>query len=431
MSLIVLLFASFFGLCLLGVPVAVSLAIASFVTGLFIGIPPIVIAQQMYAMLDSFTLLAVPLFLLVGATMDRGAVTDRLVGFSKSLVGHIRGGLGHVNIVSNMIMAGISGSATADAAALGSVMIPAMIKDGYPKDVAAAVNAAAATMGPIIPPSIMMVVYGAYGGVSIAALFLGGAIPGALVGITLMIGVYRWAVKNNFATKSRRATLSEIWASFKGAILALIVPLIIIIGVIGGIFTATESGMIAAVYALIITFFAYRSLSLKEVAKVFKDALVSMAQPLFCVAAAGAFGYLMAYLNVPDLVVQFAGPIAGNKTMTLIFITVLYIILGTFMDAIPAIVIFLPIVQKLSALAALNPVHVGTLVTVVLCFGLLTPPYGLTLLLSSGIARIQVAKVIRALTPFYLLFLLIIVILIFFPDVILFLPRIFVPSSVG
>lgn len=429
MSLIILLFAVFFGLCLFGVPVAVSLALSAFATGLVADIPPIVVVQQMYAMLDSFTLLAVPLYLLVGVTMDRGQVTDRLVLFSRTLVGHIRGGLGHVNIVANMIMAGISGSATADAAALGSVMIPAMVREGYSKETAAAINAAAATMGPIIPPSIMMIVYGAYGGVSIAAMFLGGVIPGVVVGITLILIVYYWAGKSAVIKVSVRASLSDIWAGFKGAILALIVPFIIVVGVVGGFFTATESGMIAAIYSIIVTIFVFRSIKFGHLRGIFQDALVNMAQPLLCVSAAGAFGYMMAYLKVPEIVVQASGPIVGSPILTLLFITALYILLGTFMDAIPAIVIFLPIVQKLSVAAGLNPVHVGVLVTVTLCFGLLTPPYGLTLLLSAGIAKIGVTKVIRALIPFYLIFLVVILSLVFVPDLILFVPKFFVPAS--
>ena len=429
MSLIALLFAVFFGLCLLGVPVAVSLALSAFATGLVVDIPPIVVVQQMYSMLDSFTLLAVPLYLLVGVTMDKGGVTDRLVFFSRTLVGHIRGGLGHVNIVANMIMAGISGSATADAAALGSVMIPAMVREGYAKETAAAINAAAATMGPIIPPSIMMIVYGAYGGVSIAAMFLGGVIPGLIVGLTLMLIVYYWAGKSESVVVSTRASMGDVWKGFKGAILALIVPFIIVVGVVGGFFTATESGMIAAIYSIFVTIFVFQSLKFGQLKGVFQEALVNMAQPLLCVSGAGAFGYMMAYLQVPEIVVQASGPIVGSPILTLLFIFVLYIVLGTFMDAIPAIVIFLPIVQKLSVAAGLNPVHVGVLVTVVLCFGLLTPPYGLTLLLSAGIAKVSVTKVIRALVPFYLIFLLVILTLVFAPNFILFVPKFFVPAA--
>lgn len=428
--LIAVLFISFFGLCILGVPIAFSLALSALVTGLIANIPPLVVIQNMFAGVDSYTLLAVPLFMLSGEIMEKGEITGRMVAFSRSIVGHIRGSLGHVTIFSNMIMAGISGSGTADAAALGTIMIPAMKNEGYPKEMAVAINASAATMGPIIPPSIIMIVYGAYGGVSIAGMFLGGAIPGIIIGVTLMLVVYYWARNKGFPT-SPRASLKEIWRTFKGTVWALLVPLIIIVGVVGGIFTATESAMITVVYALLVTFFIYKSMNLKKTYEALRNALVGFANPMLCVAGAGAFGYIMAYLQVPSRIIELAGPIVGLPIPTLLFITVLFLILGTFMDAIPAIVIFLPIVQKMAVAAHLNPVHLGVLVTVVLCFGLITPPYGLTLLLSAGIGKASVTKVVRVLVPFYLVMLAVILMIIFVPDIVLFLPRLLVPSAVG
>jgi tripartite ATP-independent transporter DctM subunit len=409
----------------MGVPVAVSLGVSALLTGALVGIPPLVMVQQMFAMLDSFTLVAIPLFLLVGIIMEHGEITDKLVEFSRTMVGHIRGGLGHVNIFSNMIMAGISGSANADAAALGSIMIPAMKKEGYTGEMAAAINACASTMGPIIPPSMLMIVYGAYGGLSVAALFLAGAVPGVLVAATMMITLYFWTKKNNVLARGKRASLKEIWRAFRGAALALIVPVIIIAGVLGGKFTATESGMIAAVYSLIITTVVYKTVKLKTLFEIIRQGLVSMSAPMLCSAGAGAFGYMMAYLQIPNAVLEMSGPVRGNYYLTLIFITVLFIILGCFMDAIPAIMIFLPIVQSLSGAAGLDPLHVGILVVVVLCFGFVTPPYGLTMLLSASIAKVNSTGVVKACVPFYCVFLLICVVLVFFPDFILFIPRTF------
>lgn len=426
--IIILLFISFFILCFIGLPVAISLGMSALITGLTVGITPLVMVQHMYAMLDSFTLLAIPLFLLVGIVMEYGEITDRLVGFSHTLVGHIRGGLGHVNVISNMIMAGISGSATADAAALGSLMIPTMAKEGYQPEMAAAINASAATMGPIIPPSMLMVVYGAYGGVSIASLFLAGAIPGILVAVSLMITIFYWSKSREIAVSERRATLKEIWESFKIASLTLVVPLIIILGVLGGKFTATESGMIATIYSLILTFFIYKTVKFHNIIEILKNSLVSMAHPMFCAAGAGAFGYMMAYLEIPRLVLELSGPIGGNYYLTLLFIAFLFIVLGTFMDAIPAIIIFLPIVQALSAEAGLDSLHVGILVIVVLCFGFVTPPYGLTLLISASIANINSTAVIKQMIPFYITFLLIVFIIIFMPNFVLFLPKLLLNS---
>jgi tripartite ATP-independent transporter DctM subunit len=429
--LIVVLFGSFFGMCLIGVPIAFSLVLSSFFTAALIGMNPLVMIQQMYIMLDSYTLLAVPLFLMVGNVMDSGLITDRLVHFSRTLVGHIRGGLGHVNVVANMIMAGISGSATADAAALGSVMIPAMKKEGYPADVAAAINASAATMGPIIPPSIMMIVYGAYSNLSISALFLGGALPGILIGFSLMAFVYAWAVKNNFPKNEKRASIREIWHSFIGAILALLAPVLIVVGVVGGLFTATEAGMIVTVYCFIVTGLVYKTLNVRKLKTILGRTLEGMAQPLLCVAAAGSFGYMMAFLKVPSKVLDLVLPILSSSNDVLFFIVGLYIILGTFMDATPAIIIFMSIIQALSKAVGLNPYHVGDLIVITMCFGFITPPYGLTLLLSAGIADTSVTAVVRQLKWIYGVMLAVLVVLIFFPEVILFLPRLFLPATVG
>ena len=425
MNLIILLFGSFFGLCLLGVPVAVSLSVSALVTGLMCGITPLVMVQQMYSMVNSYTLLAIPLFLLVGNIMEYGKITERLVGFASTLVGHIRGGLGQVNVVSNLIMAGISGSANADAAALGSMMIPIMEKEGYPADMAAAINACASTMGPIIPPSMLMVVYGAYGGVSVAAMFLAGFIPGLCIALFMMLTIYHWSKKYpSIRLRSQRASLGEIAAAFRHALLALLVPVIIIAGVLGGIFTATESGMIASVYSLIVTIFVYRSVRIKEFFSIIGKTLRSMAGPMFCAAGAGAFGYMMAYLQIPQLVLQLSGPVNGNHYLTLFFLFGLFLLLGCFMDAIPAIIIFLPIGQELAAAAQLDPLHVAILVVVTLCYGFVTPPYGLTMLLSASIAGVPSTDVIRRTAPFYLCFAAVAAIMIFLPDVILFLPRV-------
>ncbi|MCI9122235.1 MAG: TRAP transporter large permease [Oscillibacter sp.] len=288
---------------------------------------------------------------------------------------------------------------------------------------AAAINASAATIGPIIPPSIMMVVYGAYGSVSIASLFMGGIIPGVIVGLTIMSITYVWAKHHDCVEVQPKSTLREIWSATKSAFTALLVPFIIIAGILSGKFTATESGMVAVVYSLFLVLVVYRSCTLKQMGEVLKTSLVESAKPLLCIGGAGAFGYMMAYLRIPQLLLEAAGPIAGNKLATLCFITVLYIILGTFMDAIPAIIIFLPLVQEMAAAASISGVHMGVLVTVVLCFGLLTPPYGMTLLLSSGIAGIPTIKVIKELKWFYIVYLSVIVCLILFPDLILFLPE--------
>ena len=244
-----------------------------------------------------------------------------------------------------------------------------------------------------------------------------------LVGLTIMIVTYIWAKKHKCVAVQKRATLREVWDATKRAFTALLVPLIIILGVLSGIFTATESGMIAVVYSLFLVMFVYRTCTWKEMAEVFIKSCVESAKPLLCVGGAGAFGYMMAYLQIPQMMLDAAGPIVGKQIPTLLFITFLYIILGTFMDSIPAIIIFLPIVQQMGTAAGIDPIHMGVLVTVVLCFGLLTPPYGMTLLLSAGLAGVPTVSVIKELKYFYLVYLLVILGMIFIPQTVLFLPN--------
>lgn len=429
-QLILILFGSFVALALIGVPIAVSLGLAGFLSALAAGINPIAIVQNIYAILNSYTLLAVPLFMLVGSLMEHGEITERLVGFSRVLVGHIRGGLGQVNVLTNMLMSGISGSATADAAALGSVMLPAMKREGYPADLAAAINATASTLGPIIPPSIMMVVYGAYGGVSIGAMFLGGFLPGALLGVALMIYIYVWARRTGFNAHLKRATAREVWEATKDAALALLAPVIIVASIVSGLCTTTEAGMICAVYCLLVCLISYRSLSFHSMIIVLKDTLSGTGKPLLCVAGAGAFGYMMAYLQIPNRVLELFGPYADSKVSVTLFIVILYLILGTFMDATPAIVIFISIIQSLAENVGLNQLHVGVLVCVTLCCGFITPPYGLTLLISAGLANVSTTAVIKRLAPQLILYIFIILLIAFIPEIVLWLPRIFMPSSV-
>ena len=421
--MVAFLFGSFVFLALLGVPIAVCLCVSGFLTASLVGITPLAIIQNIYSMLNSYTLLAVPLFLIVGNVMEYGGITERLVRFARVLVGHFRGGLAQVNILANMIMAGISGSATADATALGSVMLPAMKKEGYPPDLSAAINAAASTIGPVIPPSIMMVVYGAYSGVSIGAMFAGGFLPGVLIGLSLMVYVNIWARRTNFHKSDRRATLREIGSATVHAIPALMAPVIIVGGILLGIVTTTEAGMICAVYCILVSVVLFRSIRFKDVIDIIENTLVGMCKPLLCVAGAGAFGYMMAYLNVPKMFLALLGGAADSKVFVTLFIVVLYLILGTFMDATPAIVIFMSIIQTLAGNVGLNPLHVGVLICITMCFGFITPPYGLTLLISAGIGNVPTTAVIKRLKWIFVLYIGLILLLAFVPEIILFVPR--------
>ena len=420
--LVGILFIIFFALAMLGLPIFMCLGVSSFLVGQLAGISATNVVQQMYRGLDTFPLLAVPFFVFMGKVMNQGKITDLLIDLANSLVGHIKGALGHINIVVSMFFAGVSGSSVADTAGVGGILIPAMIKDGYSRRLSAVVTAASSTLGSIIPPSIMMVVYGATAGVSIGRLFLGGVIPGILIGLFQMVVVYIYAKKYGYGALRKRISFKNIFSSIKPAFLALMVPVIIIGGIVGGFFTATEAAMIASFYTLILVFFVYKNLNFKKIVNVFKDTIILYAQPLFCAAAAMSFGWMLAYLDAPQKITILIEPVLYNPTSTLLVVATLFLIVGTFMDAIPAIIIFLPIVKYFEKVAGIDPTHMGVIVTLALALGLTTPPYGLCLLLASKIAKIKVMDAFKGMLPFYLAFITILVLAIIFPQIILMVP---------
>ena len=430
MNPVALLFVSFLGLVVIRVPVAYALVLSSLLVAGIEGLRPTLVVQQMFQGLNSFTLLAVPFFLLAGQLLNTGLITDRLIRLAQALVGHIRGGLAHINVVVSMIFAGMSGSSTADTAGVGSVLIPAMIKRGFDKNFTIAVTAASSTMGSIIPPSIMMIIYGAMGGVSIGGLFLAGAIPGAFVGLAQMAYCYYYAVRKAYPAEGR-ASAGELWGAFKAGFLPLLVPVIIIGGVLSGKFTATEAGMIATVYVLILIFAVYHSSKLTRLPTVLAEAAVLYSQPLLAVAAATLFGWLLAYFQAPQAIGELASGVTGSPTLTVLTIAAIFIVVGTFMDAIPAIIIFMPIVTHLVEVSGANPLHTGLVVVMTLAMGLITPPYGLCLLLACSIGRERVSRVMPQMFVFYALFLAVILLIILFPSISLFLPRLVMPQFVG
>lgn len=429
MNPVAILFLSFFAMVAIRVPVAYALALSSLLIIYLEGLNPVLFVQQMFHGLNSFPLLAVPFFLLAGQLLNSGQITDRLIRLSQALVGHIRGGLAHINIVVSMLFAGMSGSSTADTAGVGSVLIPAMIKRGYDKRFTIALTAASSTMGVIIPPSILMVIYGAMGNVSIGGLFLAGAIPGAIVGLSQMIYSYYTAIRNDYPAESR-SSLRELGSATKSGILPLFVPVIILGGVLTGKFTATEAGMIATVYVLILIFGAYRSLSLRKLPQVLVNTSILYSQPLTAVAAATIFGWLLAYFEAPETVAGLAGGLVDSSTLTVMFIAIVFVVLGTFMDAVPAIIIFLPIVSHLVEVSGASAIHTGLVVIMTLALGLITPPYGLCLLIACVLGKEPVTRVMAQMMVFYGLFVVVIAIIIVFPDISLFLPRLVMPRFV-
>ncbi len=429
MNSAVILLLVFLGLVVLRSPVSVALLLAAIAAALNEDINLIVLAQQVWKGLDSFTMLAIPLFLLSGAFMEAGGIVERIAKFSQTLVGHIKGSLGHVTILCNMLLAGVSGSATADAAAVGGMFIPAMKKRGYSGELAAAINAASATMGPIIPPSLIMVVYAASAGVSTGVLFLCGVIPGILVGLTQMAIVYRYARKHGLGAAGGRPPFREMLREFRRCFPALLVPVIIIVGIVAGIFTATEAAMVAAWYCMLISLFLYRSIRVRNLPAIFVAAALAAAPCLFCIASASVFGWMLAYLDIPTMLMDAMSPFITGELSLLVMLTLLFIVVGMFMDALPAIVIFQPIVAALTAGVGADSMHVAIVISLVLCCGLMTPPYGITLLLSAQIAQVRALASAKVLLPFYIVFMAVVAMVILFPDLALWLPRLLMPTS--
>lgn len=427
MNPLVLLMGSFFLMIALKIPVAFALGLSSLLTIKYLGLSLFSVVNQMYAGIDSFPLLAVPFFLLLGSLMNEGGVTDRLVTVSNALIGHIRGGLGHVNVLVSMLFAGLSGSAAADTAGIGAMLIPAMKKAGYDVPYTVAVTAASSTLGVIIPPSIMMVIYGALGQVSIGALFLSGFIPGVLIGLSQMAYTYYLAIKRGYPANTRK-TLKEMMRAVINSLPPLMLPLIILGGITSGVFTATEAAAVAVVYGLVLMMLVYRSLPLQKLPGIFAEAIVAYSLAMFAVACAGVMGWLIAYLNAPQLISAYIMGMTQSPLGIFLLIVVFLLVVGTFLSPITAIIIFLPIIQGLGNAAGIHPIHLGITVVLTLSIGMITPPYGICLLIASQIGGIPAPRAFIATLPMIGLALGIILLGVLIPDLFLFLPKLLVPN---
>jgi tripartite ATP-independent transporter DctM subunit len=426
MTMLLLLVGSFFVFALLRIPLAFSLGLSSVLVILFLDVSLATVMNNLYEGINQFTLLAVPLFLIAGWLMNEGKVTERLIQFSDSVVGHIRGGLGHVNVFVSMIFAGISGSSAADTAGIGSVLIPAMVKAGYDKPFTVAITACSSTMGIIIPPSIPMIIYGSFGNVSIGSLFLGGIIPGILIGLTQMGVTYYYARKRNYPAGDP-PSFHRIIQATKKAVLPLGMPLLIVGGILIGVFTATEASVMAVVYGLSLIFLIYKSLKLSQLPRILSESAVFYALPMFAVANASVFGWLVAYLEGPERMVALIQALTTSYYGIFFAIIAMLLILGTFLSPIVIIIIFLPILQALGDLAGIHPVHLGVITVMTLAIGLITPPYGICLLIAVTIAELSVLKAFQACFLLIAVFIGIIVLCVIFPDLVLFIPRTFMP----
>lgn len=408
-----------------GTPVVFALLLGPGLSLLFDGEEryfPALLAR-FYNGIDSFPLLAVPFFILAGEIMNAGGITQSIVRFAQSLVGHVRGGLAQVNVVSSMIFSGISGSAVADASAIGKMLIPAMEREGYPRPFAAAITAAAAVVGPIIPPSGIMVLYGFVMNVSIGALFAAGIVPGLMIGLGLMVTIRLLAARYNLPASRSRATWGERAESFRGAWLAMLLPVILLGGMLSGVFTATEAASVAVAYALLVTVFIQRKVGRVELVTIFKATALQSGAILLLVGAAVTLGWLVTVSGLAKDIADSMLSITDNITGLLFLANVLLLIIGMFLDAGPAILILGPVLSPVFLELGVDPVHFAIIMCVNLTIGLATPPMGLLLFVTASVARERVEHIVRALLPLLAVEILIIFVITYFPALVLTVPR--------
>lgn len=424
MAILFLLLAVF---CLMGLPVAFAIALASTYGIISCGnIPLMVVVQRMFTQIDSFPLMAVPFFMLAGNLMDRGGISLKIINFAGNLVGHIRGGLAMVSVVASMFFAGISGSASADSAAIGSVLIPAMEKKNYGKGFAAALTATAGSIGVIIPPSIPMVIYAITGSVSIGKLFLGGYIPGLLIGLGLMAVSYYFAIKRGYPAEPR-ASLKSLWKSFIESIWALLMVVIIMGGILSGVFTATEASVVAVVYSIIVGMFVYKQLKLSDLPKIFVESGVTTAMVMFCVATTAILSWILTNQQIPMKMAAAILSITQNPIIILILINIILLFLGTILDTTPAIILIVPILLPIVTKLGIDPIHFGLITVTNLAIGLSTPPVGITLFVSSSIANMPMSKMFKSLIPFWAVMIFVLGLITFIPGITMYLPNKFMP----
>jgi C4-dicarboxylate transporter, DctM subunit len=422
------LVALFLILMFIGVPIAFVIGVVALL-GIFTVpyIPEVTVPMKMLNGIDSFVLLAVPLFILAANLMNHGKISQKLIDLSLTMVGHIRGGLAHANILVSMIFAGVSGAAQADTAGVGKILIPNMKKQGYDTETAVGVTAASSTIGVIIPPSIPMIIFAGLTNASVGALFLGGIVPGVLIGLGMMLFIYIMALKRGYP-RSKRATFSQFLKLVYETVPALITPIIIIGGIISGFFTPTEAAAVACLYTLLICMFFYKTLKLSDLPKIIKDTLALSSLSLFALAAASALGELMSYYQLSVKAQEFFVNNVGAEWVFILIIIAFFLFVGTFMDAIPAMILFVPVILPTANLFGMEPVHLGLIVVMTLAIGLVTPPYGLCLLLAAKIGNLSIEKSFSAVMPYILIVLVVLLFVAFLPGVAFYIPKLINPS---
>ena len=418
-----ILLITVFVLLVIGSPVTVALGVGSLIFILLEGTPSVVVLHRMVSGIDSFPLIAVPFFILAGHLMNSAGITTRIFNFAKALVGWMHGGLGHVNIGASIIFAGMSGAAVADAGGLGTIEIKAMRDAGYDDDFSVGITAASSTIGPIIPPSLPLVIYGVMASCSIGELFAAGLIPGLLMGLSLMIMVTLYARKRNYP-RDAAFSASRLWDSFKKAFLPLQTPTIIIGGILSGIFTPTEAAIAAVAYALILGLFVYRTLTWRHILRVSMDTIETSAAILMIVASATIFAWILIDQQVAVILADALLGFSQNKTVILIIIMAVVLLIGCFMETIAAITILVPVLLPISQQVGIDPVHLGLIVILNLMLGLLTPPVGMVLYVLSKVSGVKFEQCVTATAPFIVPLLIVLAMITFVPDIAMWLPQI-------
>ncbi|MCF8074857.1 MAG: TRAP transporter large permease [Desulfotignum sp.] len=409
----------------LRVPVVFSLLLSCLFYVTFLKeIPMIILAHRMLGSLQIFPLLSLPLYILAADIMNSGRITEEMFNLSRSLVGHIRGSMGHVNVVASMIFAGMSGSITADTAGLGKIEIPMMTKAGYDKSFAVAVTGASSIIGPIMPPSIQMILYAMIAEQSVGRLFVGGAIPGVVMGLAIMVTIYFYAVRRKYPYDANRAPWTKIWKSFRRSVWALMTPVIILGGIITGIFTPTEAAVVAVVYAFVISFFVYRTLQLKDMLKMMVGSAVTSALILVIMGAASVFGWIVTMENIPALIRDFIMATTDQQWVVLIILNLVFLVAGCFFDICAIILVFTPMILPVLTAFQIDLVHWGVVEVLNVCIGFLTPPFGVGLYVLSDLSGLSVSRVMKAVTPFLIPLLISLALITFFPQLVLWLPEI-------
>lgn len=408
---------------LLNVPIGVAIGLASLSAILWSGaIPPVVLVQKMFTATDSFPLMAVPFFILAGSLMEFGGISRRLIDFANSIVGRFSGGLAFVAIVASMFFGAISGAAVACVAAIGTILIPAMVRRGYDTPYATAVQATAGTLGVMIPPSIPMIIYGVLTGVSIGGLFMGGILPGILVAVCLMFVAWLIARKKGYKG-DEKASGAKIWATFKDAIIALLMPVIILGGIYGGVFTPTEAAVVAVIYGFIVGAFVYRELSVSRLKDILVNTSVGTATIMFIISTSSVFSWILTAQRVPQAVAEAILSVSKNPVVILTLINILLLFIGTFMETVASIIILVPVLYPVVTQIGVDPLHFGIIIVVNLAIGMVTPPLGVCLFVGCGISGISLEAISKAAWPFIAIMIAAVLVLTYVPWISLVLPK--------